>query len=661
MPANNDPFDYIVVGSGAGGGPVAANLAGAGFRVLLIEAGSEYSGLTVEVPGFHGKSTEDAHIRWDFWVRHYEDQAQQARDSKYYQDFTYPGHSKAEEVDGVLYPRCGTIGGCTVHNAMITVYPHDSDWDEIRAITGDDSWAAGTMRGYFERLERCTYAPHADPRARHGTSGWLSTSKADPAQALGDLQLVKTIALAASQTLLELFLQKLGDPIIAFRRFLELNRGLLDGTLPFTFRLDLKQVILDALIQTLDPNDYRTTLEHREGVYFVPLAVGMGARSSPKGRIERVKQAVPDNLTIWPDTLVTRILFEGNKAVGVEYVQGRKLYQAAVTDTGARPAPGPRQSVRAGREVIISGGTFNTPQLLMLSGIGPKAELGALGIEVLLDRPAVGRYLQDRYEVAVISEMKDDFSILDGLTFRPPGPGEKPDPALEQWETDRTGIYATNGAVISIVRRSSPDKDDPDLFIFGLPAAFKGYYPAYADALENAHDRFTWAILKAHTRNKGGTVTLRSADPFARPKIDFHYFGEGTDVDQDDLKAVVEGVKYVRAFTDKLGVARELLVRKDVQPAPDIDNDADIARWVKDEAWGHHACGTCRIGPVGDTEHSVLDTNFKVKGVEGLRVVDASVFPSIPGFFIVTPIYMIAEKASEVILRDAGRPLPPIG
>ena len=661
MPAINDTFDYIVVGSGAGGGPVAANLAGAGFRVLLIEAGSEYSGLAVEVPGFHGKSTEDADIRWDFWVRHYEGQAQQALDSKYYKDYTYPGHSKAEAVDGVLYPRCSTIGGCTVHNAMITVYPHNGDWEEIQSITGDASWAPDAMRGYFERLERCSYAPGADPAARHGTSGWLATSKADPAEALADPQLVKTIALAAAQTLLELFLQKLGDPITALRRFLQLNLGMLDGKLPIPLTLNLKQDILNALIRQLDPNDYRTTLEHREGVYFIPLAVGDGVRSGPKGRIERVKTAFPDNLTIWSDTLVTRLLFEGNKAVGVEYVRGKKLYQAAVTVGDARPAPGPRQTARAGREVIVSGGTFNTPQLLMLSGIGPRADLEALGIDVMLDRPAVGRFLQDRYEVAVISEMHRDFSILDGLTFGPPGPGQEPDRALKEWEASKTGIYATNGAVIAIVRRSSPDKDDPDLFIFGLPAAFKGYYPAYADALEDAHDQFTWAILKAHTRNKGGTVTLGSTDPFARPKVDFRYFGEGTDVEHDDLKSVVEGVKYVRAFTKKLGVSRKLLVARDVQPPPDIEDDAQVARWVQDEAWGHHACGTCRIGPEGDTEHSVLDAHFKVKGVEGLRVVDASVFPSIPGFFIVTPIYMIAEKASEAILRDAGRPLPPIG
>ncbi len=260
----------------------------------------------------------------------------------------------------------------------------------------------------------------------------------------------------------------------------------------------------------------------------------------------------------------------------------------------------------------------------------------------------------------MISEMTHDFSILQGCRFRLPAEGEQDDPALKQWKQDHGGLYATNGAVVAIVRRSSRAKVDPDLFIFGLPAAFKGYYPQYADALENAHNEFTWAILKAHTRNQGGVVKLSSADPLDRPKIDFHYFDEGTDHENDDLRAVVEGVKFVREFTRTLGVARRLLVRKDVQPVPDIENDDHVAEWVRNEAWGHHACGTCRIGPKGDQERAVLDSDFKVQGTDGLRVVDASVFPSIPGFFIVTPIYMIAEKASEVILHDAGRNLPDV-
>jgi len=133
-------FDYVIVGSGAGGGPLAANLAKAGFKVLLMEAGGDEDSLNYSVPGLNGLSTEDQAFRWDYYVRHYGDQAQQERDPKF-----------VASQDGVLYPRAGTLGGCTAHNALITVYPSNSDWDRIAEITGDDSWNAASMRKYYEK------------------------------------------------------------------------------------------------------------------------------------------------------------------------------------------------------------------------------------------------------------------------------------------------------------------------------------------------------------------------------------------------------------------------------------------------------------------------------------------------------------------------------
>jgi choline dehydrogenase-like flavoprotein len=121
----NETFDFVVVGSGAGGGPLSANLARAGYRVLLLEAGGDYESLTYTVPAFHGLATEDPNMRWDYFVKHYADPVRQRRDSKF--DAAH---------DGILYPRAGTLGGCTAHNAMITIVPHDSDWDAIAQSTG---------------------------------------------------------------------------------------------------------------------------------------------------------------------------------------------------------------------------------------------------------------------------------------------------------------------------------------------------------------------------------------------------------------------------------------------------------------------------------------------------------------------------------------------
>jgi choline dehydrogenase len=162
-------FDYIVIGSGAGGGPVAANLARAGHRVALIEAGQAPEPDAYTVPAFHGFASEDPDLSWQFFVRHYASAERSRRDWKF-----------REEHDGVFYPRAGTLGGCTAHHAMITVYPHAGDWDHIAEITGDASWRADRMRAYFERLEDCGYvdrvAPGAPNPTRHGWGGWLRTT-----------------------------------------------------------------------------------------------------------------------------------------------------------------------------------------------------------------------------------------------------------------------------------------------------------------------------------------------------------------------------------------------------------------------------------------------------------------------------------------------------
>jgi choline dehydrogenase len=185
----------------------------------------------------------------------------------------------------------------------------------------------------------------------------------------------------------------------------------------------------------------------------------------------------------------------------------------------------------------------------------------------------------------------------------------------------------------------------PDLFLFGLVGNFRGYYPGYSRDLEADHRHFTWGVLKAHTRNTAGEVRLRSADPRDRPEIDFRSFTEGG---AEDVDAVVEGVLSVRRVMASLGSA----VEREVVPGPEVRTRAQIAAYVRDHAWGHHASCSNKMGPRSDPA-AVVDQRFRVHGTRGLRVVDASIFPKIPGFFVVAAVFMVAEKASDVILEDA--------
>jgi GMC oxidoreductase len=315
----------------------------------------------------------------------------------------------------------------------------------------------------------------------------------------------------------------------------------------------------------------------------------------------------------------------------------------------------PTSYVRATREVILSAGAYITPQLLMLSGIGPADELRRHHIDVRLDRPGVGGNLQDRYEVGVVARSSAPFALFKDATFRGPAAGREGDRLFETWRAEGRGVYATNGAVLGFLARSSvAEHDEPDLFIFGVPGAFTGYYTGWsADAVASPYDKWTWLLLKAHARFRG-QVTLRSSDPLEPPAIDFKYFDRGADgaLTADaatDLVAMREGVRLITRLLDG---SSQLTLHPDIMRGIDLASDAGIDEFVQDRAWGHHASCTCKIGGPDDPQ-AVLDSSFRVRGVSGLRVVDASVFPRVPGFFLVMPVYMIAEKAADAILADA--------
>lgn len=261
-------------------------------------------------------------------------------------------------------------------------------------------------------------------------------------------------------------------------------------------------------------------------------------------------------------------------------ISGEHLYRAdpLANQSAADPVP---VRVHARYEVILACGTFNTPQLLMLSGIGPNEELTKRGIKINVTLGGVGKNLQDRLEVGVVHRMHEDFAILKNTQL------QTYDLDFADWLNGQ-GLYATNGVVLAIIKRSNLGLPDPDLFMFAVPGHFSGYRPKYSE-WGRKKNYFTWVILKGHTKNAAGRVALRSKDPRDPPDINFNSFDESTRDCDEDADAVAAGIEFVRKMT---GRSESLFT--EIIPGRQIRTRPELAQFVKDCAWGHHACGTAR-------------------------------------------------------------------
>ncbi|KAL7622377.1 hypothetical protein AAE478_007881 [Parahypoxylon ruwenzoriense] len=678
-PPGDKSYEYIVVGSGAGGSPLAARLALAGHSVLLVDAGGDHGTIReVEVPALYIGASERNELSWGYYTRHYTDEAQTKRDRKLTyltpDGELYSGIKPPEgsQMLGNYYTRIGGLGGCTEHLALLPILPANSDWNYIKELTGDRNWDSQNMRGYFRKLENNQYlSPSDDTTGAHGFNGWLSTTVEPLLLFTRDIKMVSIFLSAASSV---------GNRTNAI---LNAVRGTANGVISSiadNVLSDSAAAITDGLRKVLlyDINNNSPDRDSTDVLSRIPLSVSspQGRRSSPRDLVYEIATAKNADgskkypLDIALHTLVTKIVFNTTtdgrpKATGIDYLYGEALYRADPRSSPTDGDKGMPGSVSATREVIVAGGAFNTPQILKLSGIGPAAELTKFGIPVVKDLPGVGGNLQDRYEVGVSAAASRNFTLFDPCTFL----STDDDACYSAWAnnngTERPplakGSYATNGIAIGLFARSSVAGPEHDIWAGGVPGLFQGYFPGMSRTVITPGEKnyFTWLVLKAHSRNNAGHVNLTSADPRDTPRITFRSFGEGdpgrAEDARKDLKAAVEGMRWgIRVFDDAAAAAEkqgagERLER--VWPPEEVTSDEDLEQWVRDEAWGHHASCTCPIG-ADDDPMAVLDGQLRVRGVEGLRVVDASAFPKIPGTFPVLAIYMLAEKAAEDILAD---------
>lgn len=355
--------------------------------------------------------------------------------------------------------------------------------------------------------------------------------------------------------------------------------------------------------------------EYQEGFGVYQVTHKNGERHSvAKGYL--TPHLARPNLTLFTDAHACKVLMEGKRAVGIEY-----LHQDQ------------KKTLHAKREVLLCAGAFQSPQLLMLSGIGPQAHLQEHGIAVVHDLPGVGENLHDHPDVALVYDAP---KATDSIGFSLRGIAALLWGVWE-WRSRRTGLLTTNFAEGGGFIKSTPDERTPDLqlhFMVGKNAKQgKKAGPGHG---------FSGNVCVLRPRSRG-TLRLASNNPLEAPVIDPNFFG-----DPDDLQRMVRGVKLLRAVMRQSALSE--LGAKEVAESAQAESDAQIAEFIRNTADTlYHPVGTCRMG--NDTL-AVVDAELRVRGVQGLRVVDASIMPSLISGNTNGPVVMIAEKAADLIRQS---------
>jgi choline dehydrogenase len=456
-----------------------------------------------------------------------------------------------------LWARGKVLGGSSSINGNVYVRGDPAEFDSWTSL-GCPGWSWDEMLPYFKRME--TFAA-GDPRTR-GQSGPINVTQ------------------------LKNF-DKLADAYLAANK--------------------------EAGFELVD--DYNNG--RYEGASYLQYSTRRGFRcSSAVGYLHPARKRA--NLTVWTDTIVSRVLLENKRAVGVECLQQGRVVLAA-----------------AFKEVILSAGPIQSPKLLELSGIGRPDILRPLGIALAQELPGVGENLSDHPNVRLTFECSEPITINDVLQR----PMSKVKEGL-RYILSGKGLLSICSATAHTVMRSHPGANQPDLKLQLQPFSGKDRYARRPKDGLDPYSGFTIGVMALRPRSRG-YVHIASADPAKPPKIDPNYLAE-----ESDAKVLIAGIQAVRRLATAPTLKR--LIVRETRPGAEVRTEQEIVEYIRSTAqttW--HVVGSCKMG---SDANAVVDPELRVRGVAGLRVVDSSAFPTIPSSNTNAPTIALGEKGAELIL-----------
>ena len=608
MESECQTFDYIIVGLGAAGCVLASRLAKiSGIKIAIVEAGANY--------------TQNPYVKTPFTF------AYLWNNPLYPPVFQSPPYNPPFDEWSFLltginqlynkpyqYPRGVGYSGSASHNALVPIRGSRVVYDDWAKITGDPGWGYENILKYFKKTERNVVFGVPEYEKYHSDKGWLTIDRQiAPAVTIDVIKACEAVGMPFVEDIL-------GNP------------------------------------------------EKMAGVAYLDIMRNLdGTRASPATNLFLPAYQKSKNITIFDNSLVTRILFENKKchkptAIGIEFAKGPFNYSADTQFTGNL---GKLRKIYATREVILCGGAINTPQLLLLSGIGPKADLQNLGIPVLVDSPGVGQNLQDNIEVFVNYKLAKPY-LLPPQSINSFNVFDPSQPEVQQYKESGKGVLADNITPVAFNWFSDAAPRNPlmpDLFVQCVNVYFANWNISDWVPLEQFDPTSSYQsfiVELSSPKPPFGTIKLRSKNPQDAPLFD-----ESPLVNDANLTVLAKGIMLVRSLINqqvpvayppptgsppititlgnKYGMEEGL-------PTSAIPNDlTSLKNYIQtSSAEGHHVSCTCRMGKKNDPL-AVTDPKLKVKGVHHLRIVDASVFPEIPTGPISLAVYVVAERAAKFI------------